>query len=338
MNSIANVEEVDFLLIGGGFFGYATEIRRKLEERGRKVAVFEDRPALDTLTKATIRLAPSLVASRAKAHVESIISQMRGHAIRDVLIIKGESLSPALFRMLRVAFPEARITLYFWDSYQNMPRDSNGKVDVVDRAFTFDPIDAESDHRLTYRPLFFLDEYADLPKTCSDIDLLFFGTAHSDRYEVLNRLTRGLSPDIRMERVLYLPSKWVYAAKRLFRPGYWRARREEFIFTPLAKADVQSLISRARVVIDIERVIQCGFTMRTIEMLGAGKKLVTTNGRVTEADFYDPRNIAVIDRRTPQITPEFLQYDYVQPEPSLLRRYSLSGWLDEVVSPRKNDV
>lgn len=41
----------DLLLIGGGFFNYAKETTCVLEQRGRTVAWFEDRPALDTFTK-----------------------------------------------------------------------------------------------------------------------------------------------------------------------------------------------------------------------------------------------------------------------------------------------
>ncbi len=74
--------------------------------------------------------------------------------------------------------------------------------------------------------------------------------------------------------------------------------------------------------------------MRTIEMLGAGKKLVTTNSKVVEADFFNPNNISVIDRRRPIIPPAFFEAGYESPGAELLKRYSLSGWLDEVL-PRR---
>lgn len=322
---------IDFLLIGGGFFGYAKEITRALESRGRTVAWFEDRPALDTFTKATIRLAPALIAAKAERYVDSLIAKMHEQPVRDVLVIKGEALSPASIRRLRAALPNARFTLYFWDSYRNMPKDSQEKVSHFDKAFTFDPKDADADHRLIYRPLFFIDEYAHLQPVKCDIDLLFFGTVHSDRYTVLRRLARNLPPEVRLEEVLYFPSNLVYAARRTFDPRFWRAHRDEFIFKPLSKIEVQSLISRARAVVDIERAVQCGLTMRTIEMLGAGKKLVTTNRRIADADFFNPRNVAIIDRRRPIVTAEFLSLAYEPAAADLLKRYSLSGWLDEVV-------
>jgi hypothetical protein len=329
--SVQGAVSADLLLIGGGFFGYAKEITEALERRGRVVTWFEDRPGLDTFTKTAIRLAPALVAAKAERYVDSIIKAVGEHPIRDVLVIKGEALSPASIRRLRAALPNARFTLYFWDSYRNMSKDSREKVAYFNRAFTFDPNDADADQRLRYRPLFFIDEYARLPPANCDIDLLFFGTVHSDRYTVLTRLARNLPPEVRFERVLYFPSKLVYAARRTFDPSFWRSRRHEFIFKPLNKKEVQALISRARVLVDIERAVQGGLTMRTIEMLGAAKKLVTTNPRIVEAEFFNPRNIAIIDRQRPVVAAEFLDLAYEPPVADLLRRYSLSGWIDEVV-------
>lgn len=148
----------DLLLIGGGFFGYANEISRALALRGRTVEWFEDRPALDTITKSLLRVAPSTVAAKSDAYFERIIEKMQFKPIRDVLVIKGEALSPISIERLRAAMPRAKFTLYFWDSYLNMPTDSAKKVALFDKSFTFDPQDAQQDSRLHYRPLFFVDE------------------------------------------------------------------------------------------------------------------------------------------------------------------------------------
>jgi hypothetical protein len=321
----------DLLLIGGGFFGYAREISRALSLRGRAVEWFEDRPGLDTVTKSLLRIAPSLVAAKSDAYFEGIIERMRHKPIRDVLVIKGEALSPKSIERLRLALPRARFTLYFWDSYRNMPTNSSKKVSLFDKSFTFDPKDAQIDSRLNYRPLFFVDDYSSLPQVEPDIDLLFFGSMHSDRYAILRRLSQALPAGVRLETILYFPSRLIYAVRRVCDPHFWRAKSREFIFQPLEKTDIQRLISRSRAVVDIERSVQCGFTMRTIEMLGAGKKLLTTNPKVADADFFDPHNISIIDRRRPIVTSKFLDGAYRPPSAAVLNRYSLSGWLDEVL-------
>lgn len=322
---------MNILFISSSFFGYAAEIVRALEAHGRQVLWVEDRPATDTATKITARLAPQLLQAKSERYFDSVIEQAREHPIRDVFIIKGESLSPAAIRRMRAAFPQARFTLYFWDSYRNMPASSPEKVACVDRAFSFDPVDVKVDPRLEYRPLFFLDEYAGLPAAAKgDLDLLFIGTVHTDRYAVIRRIAKALPAGARFETRLYFPSRWIYRARRLFDPAFWQAQRAEFIFKPLGKAQVMALIARARAVVDIERPVQAGYTMRTLEMLGAGRKLITTNPRVTEADFYDPQNIVVINRNQPVIPADFLASPYRPVPAELLARYSLTGWLKEL--------
>ena len=176
------------LLIAPNFFGYSQEIQARLEQRGIPTLRFSDVPASDTMTKALVRISPRLQKGKTDRYFDDIIEQVRHHSITQVLVIKGESLSCEILSRLRAALPQARFTLYFWDSYRNMPSDSRDKVALFDRTFTFDPVDAQQDPRLEYRALFYLDEYTHLPEVKKDIDLFFFGTIHSDRYQVLFQL------------------------------------------------------------------------------------------------------------------------------------------------------
>lgn len=322
---------IDTLLISPGFFGYAREMQRVLESRGRKVAVLDDSPATGGAGKAAIRLAPALTKSWGDKYFAAVTARFRGCPIRDVLVIKAEGLSPAAAKKMRAAFPQARFTLYFWDSYRNMPADSLDKVAIFDRALTFDPRDAEQDPRLVYRPLFFVERFAQLPQAPQDIDLLFFGTVHGDRYAVVKRVAQMLPDSVRFEKVLYFRAGWLFALNRLYDPLLWRASRAEFVFRPKTREELAYLTARARIVLDIERPVQTGYTIRTIEMLGAGRKLITTNLEVAKADFYNPANIAVINRKAPRIDADFLHAPYEPPPADVVYRHSLNGWMDDVM-------
>jgi hypothetical protein len=327
----ARDDSFDTLIIGASFFGYVLEIKAALEARGRRVRWVEDRPATDVKTRVLVRLHPALVASQSEAYFRPVIEAARRNPVTEVLVIKGEACSVEMLNELRKACPKARFTLYYWDSYRNMPGDSHEKVDVFDRAFSFDPIDCDHDKRLHFRPLFYLDRFRELPQVEQDVDVLFLGTVHTDRYRVLKRIEEQLPPDLRFVQILYYPSKKLFQARRLIDPRMWGARRREFIFEPIAGGTVNDLFARTRIAVDIERSVQSGFTIRTIEMLGASKKLITTNPRITRADFYDPNNVAVINRWHPQLEEAFLRRPYRPVAPAIMDRYSLSGWLDEVL-------
>ena len=61
---------------------------------------------------------------------------------------------------------------------------------------------------------------------------------------------------------------------------------------------MMDIIKNFKTIIDIERPLQKGLTMRTIEMLGKNKKIITTN------------NIFIIDRNNPIIDEIFLNKEY----------------------------
>lgn len=322
---------MDTLLISTNFFGYPQEIVKALAARGRSALWHDDRPATDTLTKALVRLSPKLIQQRSDRHFARVFAEAARHDIRDILVIKGEALSVEMIAKMRDMFPKARLTLYFWDSYSNMPKGSEKKVDLFDRAFSFDLENTRTDARLTYRPLFFIEEYADVGNIKQDIDLLFFGTAHSDRVTVLNRIASAMPSGYDFRKILYVRSGLLHRIQKITSSTYRRTDESDFIFTPLPKIEVQQLVGRAKVVLDIERDVQTGFTMRTIEMLGASRKLLTTNPSIMKADFYDPQNQHHVDRENPVIDPAFLDAPWRPQDPALLRHYSLSGWLDDVL-------
>lgn len=322
---------MDTILISPNFFGYPAEIKKALEARGRSVTWFDDRPAADTLTKGLARLAPKVIERKSEAYFDGIIEQAKRHDVRDVLVIKGETLSTGAIKRMRAALPNTRFTLYFWDSYRNMPAGSEHKVDLFDRAFSFDLEDVKADPRLVYQPLFYVESYAEMAEVERDIDILFVGTAHSDRVSVLERIAAAVPPKYRFKKILYARSRLLHRIQRIVSPAYRRTPESDFIFEPMPKAEVQHLVARSKAVLDIERAIQTGFTIRTIEMLGSARKLITTNQWIVQADFYVPQNQQYIDRDEPVIDVAFLESGWLPQGDALLKRYTLSGWLDAVL-------
>ena len=82
---------------------------------------------------------------------------------------------------------------------------------------------------------------------------------------------------------------------------------------------------------DVENAGQHGLTMRSIEMVGLQKKLITTNRDIVNYDFYHPDNILILDRENPVADRNFFEKPYKVLEEEIYRKYSLSSWLTEIL-------
>ena len=317
------------LLIAPRFFGYEQEIRSELERRGAIVDWLPDRPFDTPLLTAVTKLKPQWVLPFATGLYDRMLSQTGASNYDTVFVINGQTLSRQMLQILRVNFPSAKFVLYMWDSLDNRSGVADN-LSLFDTTFTFDPLSARS-HDMQLRPLFFSKGFARPPTYNFDYHVSFVGTAHTDRYAVVSRLRRVLPIELRSYWYLYLQAPWVYHAYRLGNKRMRQAHRDEFKFLPLSKPMVQAVFASSMAIVDIEHPKQRGLTMRTFETMGSHKKLITTNALVRGYDFFNESNICIINRADPRISKAFLQSPYIPIDTVLYQRYSIEGWVDEVL-------
>jgi hypothetical protein len=318
------------LLVAPPFFGYYQEIITEIQSRGGVVDWLPDRPLDHPLGKAATRLAPKLAALYADRVYSVLLSGFGATTYNYILVLNGQTLSMRFLKALRRCFPSASFILYMWDSVANR-RHVARNFALYDCVFSFDPSDVAF-YRLRLRPLFFTRQFSPPHSPTSfSYDLSFIGTVHSDRYAVFDRTRSCLPPSLNTYWYLYLQAPWVYYLYRFTKSAMRHSRLDEFHFVPLDMPSVNRIFQASRAVLDICHPRQSGLTMRTLEALGSCKKLVTTNAAVRNYDFYDDCNITVIDRQSPRISPDFLFSGYSSVRPDILHRYSIAGWLDEVL-------
>jgi hypothetical protein len=324
------------LLIAPIFFGYELEIIKEMESRGAKVDYIADRPFDKPWQKALNRAAPVLLKPQTEKLFKKKLSLFDTNANAEqyeiVLVIKGLTLSLAMHEELKRRYPLARKILYMWDSMENCPS-VDKTLHFYDVTFSFDPEDAKK-YKMKMRPLFFTKGFEKEfeAETANLYDISFIGTVHSDRYDVITKIKKSLPQNIKCYWYLYLQAKWVYAVYKIIKSSMRRASIKDFKFISIAKNEVQNVFKHSHCIVDIEHSKQRGLTMRTFETLGASKKLITTNSQITSYDFYDKNNILIINRLNPIIPNIFFQIKYKSINPSVYYKYSLSGWLDELLS------
>lgn len=93
---------------------------------------------------------------------------------------------------------------------------------------------------------------------------------------------------------------------------------------------VGELVKQSSIIIDISKPGQSGLSFRFFEAMPYRKKVITTNRSVAEYDFYNPKNILIIEEDNPVIPISFLVEPYVEIPPAIYHKYTLDGWVETV--------
>jgi len=324
-----NLDNQNVLLIAPRFFGYEADIMGELSKRGANVDFLADRPFATSWGKAAAKYFPVCSAKLATALYRRQLLNYGRSKYSLILIINGQTLDTEFALELRSNFPSAKFLHYVWDSLSNR-KSIVRLLKYVDSSFTFDHSDAKR-FGMNFRPLFYGKNFNNVTESRTQYDISFVGTAHGDRVKVVRSLDSTLPKETKRYWYLYLQAKWVFHANRITNPAFKNVKSTDFRFYPLPKPQLQQVFSRSNAILDIEHRKQSGLTMRTFETVGTRKKLITTNTDIASYDFYDPNNIAIINRENPIIRDDFLMQPYKDLPDGLYQKYSISGWMDEIL-------
>ena len=319
------------LYLGPNFFGYEKHIQAEFERRGAKVVFHADKPRKDTWFKIALRLFPKLVWPYADRVYQTWLDKQNITQCDLVFVIKGEGTSPRFLRQLRARFPSARFVLYMWDSIANV-KHMDERIPVFDKVLTFDPNDHAAHPSIPYRANFYLESFAPKPTDVAGKGIFFIGTLNGDRPAVLARILARLPKDAVMNYTLYVRSQLELTLRRLRDASFKTLGQERLVSAPITAAEIFAQMQACAVVLDIEHPKQAGLTMRSFDALAAGKKLITTNRSIAAHDFYDPTRICIIDRFDPVIPEAFLAGEGNPMPPFFYTKYSIAGWLDEILA------
>lgn len=104
----------------------------------------------------------------------------------------------------------------------------------------------------------------------------------------------------------------------------------EYTSNQIPLLEVNDYIQNAQVLLDINRKGQKGLTFRVFESIALDKKLITTNEDIKNYDFYNPKNILIINEKKPNIPLEFFHNEYEKIDEDLLKKYKLEEWLSQI--------
>lgn len=235
-----------------------------------------------------------------------------------ILTIKGDFIDPKYLRELKKY--TAKSIGFFNDNTYRCPKIKRA-IPCFDTVFSFEKEDCDT-LGLRFAPNWI---YTQQPETKTDFKYDIFNISSKDKR--LNTLLK-IAQDLKSKSIRY---KFMVLEKDTSA----HSDDIEFFFKKIPLEEVTQLVADAKTLLDINRYGQKGLTFRVFESLGLEKKLITTNTDIVTYDFYNPNNILVVDEENPIIPTDFFKNEYQKLPESIYYKYTIEGWLDQVVFDKK---
>ena len=334
----STVKEIDFnkynlkgkriLLLYARFFGYDLIVKEKLRDLGAIVDMFDARANITTVEKAIKKVYPAYYYKKQRKFHKHIQNEKKDK--KYDFIFSNENIERETLKNYKKIFQNAQMVLYLDDSVNNM-KGVDLTFDCYDKVLTFDRKDAEK-FGLIFRPLFFCDSFSNLKEKKHNMvyDICFIGTCHSDRLRIINKISEVKHYNNYF--YCYLQSWFMYYYYYFKDIEYKKKPKSFFKYKQLSMNEVAKKMAVSKSILDIQHPKQTGLTMRTIETLGLGKKIITTNKDIANYDFYNESNVFIIDRNNPVIEKKIIDCDYKELSKEVYHKYSIQGWIEEVFS------
>lgn len=322
-------------------FNLENEIISKMRQLGAIVEYYDERPSNNNFTKGIIRLKRDFYKYKINSYYNKILEISKNRYYDYLFVNRGEVIPGYFLEKFKLNHPNCIFIFYTWDSFTNHNHPTT-ILKYFDRKFTFDPEDAKK-YNINFRPLFYLDSFKnciDKEEIITPYEVLFIGTAHSDRYKISNKIIEWCSDNgINSYTYYYMHSKIVFLYKSLFDNTFKKIDYKKLNFKSLKVSEIVKLYKKSNVILDINHPGQKGLTMRTFETIGSNKKMITTNTEIKRYYFYNPNNIYVIDRESKiPLTIDFFKNDYEPISLDLYNRLSIEGWLKCLFFNNESDI
>lgn len=318
------------LLISPRFFEYHFAICEGIRELGMELDWYDDLPNTKSVVRALGRLNSSFISVFARRYFERMLKCVEKTRYQKVILLRSMSFcfTEDMMQRLRSVQKDAEFILYLWDSAQNLSH-LDWILKYFNRCFSFDPYDTTNSGRMCFLPLFYTKPYEEAAKRqeMPVYDCFYYGTAHPQKLTVINTMAdklRAIYPNMLICH--YMPSRFKYVYHKFSDRAYAGFRYSYFRTQKLSMAEMAEYVGKSHCVLDSPQGGQRGLTMRTLECIGAKRKLITANADIRNYDFYREENICIYENGF-DFTSRFFTEPYKELPQYLYEKYSLRSWL-----------
>lgn len=238
---------------------------------------------------------------------------------KDEIIFNFSEGGKTLGKYLNYKYPNNRKIYWAWDLA--CFKEINILKKYYEEIYTFDEIKARQ-YDLNFLPQFYWKN--NLSKKSEENDLYFIGY-DKGRLKIIKKLIKELDGNIRYKFYILGDKYKKYSGedKKILEKGQ------------LNYKEVVENIKKSRCILDLNQEEQSGLTLRIMEGIFYGKKIITNNSFVKNYDFYNHNNILILnfekDRNIKNKIKEFLMKEYIPIFKEIIKKYSVEYWFESII-------
>ncbi len=310
------------LYIGLDYYHYPKMICQEMESIGYKVDFSPIEPR-SFFYKASRYIAKKSYKKHLDKYHQKIIEETKSTHYDKVFFITSHFMSNENLEALKKAQPAAQFIAYHWDSISQY--DYLETTPFFEKIYSFDRDDCKK-HGFKYLPLFASGNYSKVMqnKVKPNIDIYTVGSiVQPERYILVNEF-RQFCMKNNITFYFYLKVTPVTFLRLLIKGII----PQNVSFTSIKTKKLQSIIARSRAVLDVTNHKQSGLTMRVIENVYIGKKVVTTNENIKAEPFYSPEQVFILPIKEAKVFKSFIEAVY---KPHNLTELSINSWMKTIL-------
>ena len=320
---IDNIKNKSILLISTNFYNYDVAVKEALLQLGAKSVILKNAISFrGSLREHITWNTPYFLIKEPKARTNwtnKLISEIESYRFDVMLCLENMAFKKSFIDYLRSRNPKIKIFLFLWDTFRTQQPRYWDYLPKFDYVFSFDRDDAKK-YGLMYYPDFYIDKefsYSELK-----YDISFIGTMYESstfyRAELLHHINT-FCQEHHLKTFFYLRYNKVVEQRKMFVKQIFlnllsrkydleveKYLDDGFLHTgSIPLEEVDRIFNESKVILDLNHKKRQGMTINCITALAKGKKLITTNKRIKEEDFYNPDNIYIIDDENPKMDIDF---------------------------------
>lgn len=321
------------LVLAPDFYGYTKSILESIRQSGLEVDFYDTRPPVSGFTKAKMRKNAKYNFKMLEQYKKTIMAATSTVRYALIVVIACVTFNKGQLEDILKAHNCKKI-FYMWDSFCNYPQ-TESILSLFDKNYSFDPIDCTK-YNMIYQPTFYsancLINKNEDKNQAENNDVFFIGSYLPQRYVTLKKFIDYAGENgISFRYHFYVKSFFAYLYYKLKNRGT-QLKWKYFTCKEMPESEKLKNIKESQCVLDIPFGEQAGLTMRVIEGIVLGKKIITTNQAVKNYDFYKTGNVAVITESDfSEASKEFLNKRTVEYDTDYAEQFSVNSWVKNVV-------